>query len=400
MGGSFDLGRAGTLEKPVELALPAARPASRPAPRAGEPAPAPRPAPADPSGPLVAPEPPERLDVAEAIAAVKLARETITRLDVMSAEFIVAVIKLDSRDAALQARVDDIKSMGSDDLDTLRKTIERIEGGPEWPLGKGGPAARSELGDALLQLRRQMDELNPGQQGDLFGSRRLLGVIPVGDRLHSYFGRYTAAQIHLNDLISSMMADDRALAADNAELERLRGDLEALIGRLRQYLYVAQKIEANLSERADRTEATDAARARALRLDLLTPIRLRAVVLNAGLSAAIAAYAAIDPIRRNTSELIRGLGMVVETTTTALRGAVETAQNVAEYKLTLDHIVALAGVPPTGRHAGGGMDIARLQTAFDAVYAALDQLEAWRPKSAEAMKRTGAAIEAGRKLGR
>jgi uncharacterized protein YaaN involved in tellurite resistance len=401
MSGSFDLGRAGTLEKPAELTLPAApvtRPVGQPAARAASrgPAAASTP-PVDPSTlPLAVPDPPEPLDAEQAVASVKLPRETITRLDVMAAEFIVAVVKLDSKDPALRTRVTDLETMGTQDIEAAAHAVSRLLDGPVGSLAEGGPAAVRELADNLLALRRQMDDLNPGLQGDLFGSRRLLGVIPVGDRLRSYFAHYQAAQGRFNDILSALMAQDRAMAADNADLERVKADLGATVGHLRQYLYVAQKIDTNLTDRAARTEAADPARAKALREDLLAPVQRRGGQLNASLVVAVQGYASIDVIKRNSSELIRGLDRVVAATTTALRGAIDAAQNVAELKLALDQVVALTGVPSPSGRTPGVMDIPKLQTAFDEVYAALDEVEAFRGRSAESMTRTAAAIESRR----
>jgi uncharacterized protein YaaN involved in tellurite resistance len=404
MSGSFDLGRAGTLEKPAELTLPAApvtRPVGQPAARAADRGPAaPSTPPDDPAtAPLAVPDPPEPLDAEQAVASVKLARETIARLDVMAAEFIVAVVKLDSKDPGLRTRVTDLETMGTDDMEAAARIVSRLLDGPVGSLAAGGPAAVHELADNLLALRRQMDDLNPGLQGDLFGSRRLLGVIPVGDRLHSYFARYQAAQGRFNAILSALMAQDRAMAADNPDLERAKADLGATVGHLRQYLYVAQKIDADLTDRATRAEATDPTRARVLRDDLLAPVQRRGRQLNASLAVAVQGYASIDVIKRNSSELIRGLDRVVAATATALRGAIDAAQNVAEFKLVLDQIVALTGVPSPSGRTPGVMDIPKLQAAFDDVYAAIDEVEAFRVRSTESMARTAATIESRRQPG-
>jgi uncharacterized protein YaaN involved in tellurite resistance len=400
MSGSFDLSRAGTLEKPAELTLPAApvtRPVGQPARAADRGTAARSIPPVDPTTlPLAVPDPPEPLDAEQAVASVKLAREIIARLDVMAAEFIVAVVKLDSKDPGLRTRVADLETMGTDDIEAAARTVARLLDGPIGSLAEGGPAAVRELADNLLALRRQMDDLNPGLQGDLFGSRRLLGVIPLGDRLHSYFARYQSAQGRFNDILSALMAQDRALAADNPDLERAKADLGATVGHLRQYLYVARKIDADLTDRAARTEAADPARAKVLREDLLAPVQRRGGQLSTSLAVAVQGYASIDVIKRNSSELIRGLDRIVAATTTALRGAIDAAQNVAEFKLVLDQVVALTGVPsPAGRTAGV-MDIPKLQVAFDEVYAAIDEVEAFRARSAESMTSTAAAIESRR----
>lgn len=382
MGDSFDLGKAGTLDTGAEIALPDAQQAGGPPSPYG-----------DPSSPLLVPDPPAPLDADQAIASVRLSRETITKLDVMSAGFIVAIIQLGPRDRQLRARVGDIDVMGAKDLEAVSGAVGRILESPVGSLSRGGAATSREVGETLLNLRRQLDDLNPGHQGDLFGARRILGLFPVGDRLHSYFAKYQTAQTHLNDIISSLLSEERALADDNAVLERAKADLGPTVGRLRQYLYMAHRIEANLADRVSRTEATDAGRATALRVSLLLPVEKREIDLATGLAVAVQAYASIDAIRRNSSEMIKGLDRIVAATTSALQGAIEAAQNVAEYRLVLDQIVALTGMPTDTGLTTGVMDIPKLQAAFDAVYTAIDELDAWRTGSADSMTKTASAIE-------
>jgi uncharacterized protein YaaN involved in tellurite resistance len=46
---------------------------------------------------------------------------------------------------------------------------------------------------AISDLRAQLDELNPGKDGDLLGQTKLLGFIPFGNKLQSYFRKYQTA---------------------------------------------------------------------------------------------------------------------------------------------------------------------------------------------------------------
>jgi hypothetical protein len=47
----------------------------------------------------------------------------------------------------------------------------------------------SEIGKGLIDLRRKIEELDPSRQGDLFSARKLLGFIPMGNKLVDYFDR-------------------------------------------------------------------------------------------------------------------------------------------------------------------------------------------------------------------
>jgi hypothetical protein len=58
----------------------------------------------------------------------------------------------------------------------------------------GGLAQASVVSRSLLDLRRTVEDLDPGRQGDLLSPRKLLGLIPFGDRLRDYFDRYRRAR--------------------------------------------------------------------------------------------------------------------------------------------------------------------------------------------------------------
>ncbi|WP_204289760.1 toxic anion resistance protein, partial [Serratia marcescens] len=59
----------------------------------------------------------------------------------------------------------------------------------------------AQIGQSLIDLRRQVEALDPSRQGDLFSVRKILGVIPLGNKLADYFDRYQSAQGHLNAII-------------------------------------------------------------------------------------------------------------------------------------------------------------------------------------------------------
>ena len=55
-------------------------------------------------------------------------------------------------------------------------------------------------------MRRQLDTLNPGKEGDLFQPQKLLGFIPFGNRLQNYFRRFESAGGQLQKSMEQLYA--------------------------------------------------------------------------------------------------------------------------------------------------------------------------------------------------
>ena len=406
MGDSFDLDKAGTPGKPVGVAAPTDEN------EAGS-----LPSPAAPTVPaeetsltLVPPQPPIQVDESQATGSVKLDRETLIKLDVMVADFVVAITKLDTKDPKFEARISDIRKLGDEEIKASSQVSSRLLNRPVGSLTKGGSAASASVGNSLLALRRQIDDLNPGHQGDLFSSRKLLGFIPFGDRLRSYFARYQSSQGHINAVVSGLQNGQKELATDNDDLEREKANLWQTMERLRQYLYLAQKLDAALTERIAKIEAADPERAKVLKEDMLFYVRQKVQDLTAQLAVCVQGYISIDVIRRNNIELIRGVDRATTTTISALRTAVLVAQALGDQKLVLDQITALnettsALIEGTSamlrsqstaineQAAASTVDLEKLQTAFDNIYATIDEIDAYRTKSIDAMGKTAASIQ-------
>jgi uncharacterized protein YaaN involved in tellurite resistance len=404
MGDSFDLDKAArSVARPDGVA---AETAEQTADKATAPD-----VPTEPSSlVLVPPQPPVQVDESEATGSIKLDRETLAKLDVMVADFVVAITKLDTRDPKFEARISDIRKLGDEDIKASSQLSSRLLNRPVGSLTKGGSAA-GNVGSSLLALRKQIDDLNPGHQGDLFSSRKIFGIIPFGDRLRGYFARYQSSQGHINAVVSGLQNGQRELGADNDDLEREKANLWQTMERLRQYLYLAQKLDATLTERIAKIETTDPERAKILKEDTLFYVRQKVQDLTAQLAVCVQGYLSIDVIRRNNLELIRGVDRATTTTISALRTAVIVAQALGDQKLVLDQITALnettsALIEGTSamlrsqsaaiseQAASSTVDLEKLQAAFDNIYATMDEIDAYKVKSVDAMSKTAAAITA------
>jgi uncharacterized protein YaaN involved in tellurite resistance len=358
---------------------------------------------------LIPPNPAVVVEESEALAALELDRPALARLDAMVADFVVAVTQLEVRDPKFKQRIADVQHFGDDDIKVSAETSSRLRARPVNTIKKGALSNSSAVGSNLTQLRRQMDALDPRQQGDLFGTRKLLGLISLGDKLQAYLARYQSSQNHINAILAGLESGRQALAADNDDLAEEEANLWQTIERLRQYVYLAGKLDSSLEARIARVEATDPERARILRDEMLFYVRQKVQGLTSQLAVSVQGYLAMDIIRRNNAELIRGVGRASTTTVSALRTAVIVTQALGDQKLVLDQIAALnmtsgnmiRGTPAKPRNqakatpeqAGtSSIDVGKLQPAFDNVYAALDELDAYRVKALDAMSRTVEAM--------
>ena len=358
---------------------------------------------------LVPPSPVAVVEEPQATNAIKLDPSTLAKLDRLVADYTIAIAQLDVKDPKFESRVADIRTLGDDDIKASAQVSSRLLSRPVGSMQKGGLAVTASVSTSLLNLRRQIDALDPGHQGDLFGPRKLLGIIPFGDRLRAYFARYQSSQTHINAIVAGLQNGQSELTRDNADLEREKENLWQTMERLRQYIYLAQKLDASLTDRISTVEAKDPERARILKEDMLFYVRQKLQDLTAQLAVSVQGYLSLDVIRRNNLELIRGVDRATTTTVSALRTAVIVAQAMADQKLVLDQITALNTTTSnliestsamlrqqsTAINEGAAsstIDLEKLQAAFDNIYATMDEIDSFKLKALDTMTQTVGAL--------
>jgi uncharacterized protein YaaN involved in tellurite resistance len=127
------------------------------------------------------------------------------------------------------------------------------------------------------------------------------------------------------------------------------------------------------------------------------------------LAVSIQGYLALDMIRKNNLELIKGVDRASTTTISALRTAVIVAQALANQKLVLDQISALntttgSLIESTSallkgqsaqiqqQAASATVSLQQLQAAFANVYAAMDSVAEYKLKALDTMRQTVEAL--------
>ena len=358
-------------------------------------------------------EPPAAVDVVapkQAIDAVKLDPAETGKLDQMVDSYLDAVTSLDTHDAAFATRVNDIAKLGDEDIRASAAVSNRLLDKPMAAMSKGGISQSGDVSRSLLDLRHTVEDLDPARQGNLFSPRKLLGIFPFGNRLVDYFQRYQSSQTHINKIVMSLYDGQDELRRDNADVEQEKLNLWATMGRLRQYAYLAQQLDEGLTKKIAEIQANDPDRAKVLQEDLLFPVRQKRQDILTQLAVSVQGYLALDLIRRNNVELIKGVDRATTTTISALRTAVIVAQALADQKLVLDQITALNST--TGQiiestsemlktqsadiskqASESTIELDKLKNAFANIYATMDEIDTFKVKALDNMQTTITALD-------
>ncbi|MFT4164505.1 MAG: toxic anion resistance protein [Microlunatus sp.] len=357
---------------------------------------------------LTAPEPPKPVVATQAPAIAPQVDPTqVPALDARVDGFLDALTNTQTRSPEFTAQAENVRTMGDQDIRRAAETSNRLLNTPVKALKEGGIAEGSKVGNTLLELRRTVEDLDPSQAT---GTRKLLGFLPFGDKIVDYFRKYQDAQTHLNGILHSLRNGQDELAKDNAALNMEKQNLWATMGRLNQYVYVAERLDAKLSEQITALELSDPDRAKALQQDVLFYVRQKHQDLLTQLAVSIQSYLAIDIIIKNNIELIKGVDRASTTTVSALRTAVIVAQALGNQKLVLDQITALntttseliqrtsemlrdnsAAIQQQAASATIGLP--QLQAAFANIYATMDSIDSFKLQALDTMQTTISTLE-------
>jgi uncharacterized protein YaaN involved in tellurite resistance len=302
-----------------------------------------------------------------------------------------------------------VHTLGNADVAASAQVSNRMMDRPVRAMENGGMGESAAIGNSLVQLRQQIEKLDPAKQGDLLSPRRLLGIIPMGSAILAYFDKYRSAQTHLNAIITSLEHGQDDLQKDNAAIEQEKQNMWALMQRLEQWAYLGKKLDEAIEAKVGDLEATDPDRAKIVKEEILFAVRQKVTDLLTQLAVNGQGYLALDLIRRNNLELIKGVDRATTTTVSALRTAVMVAQALANQKLVLDQITALntttgnliEGTSRLLRNQSGKIseqassatiNIQQLQAAFDNVFATMDAISDYREKALSSMKQTVDAL--------
>lgn len=338
-------------------------------------------------------------------ASVRVDEETARQITVAVQDFVDSLIGLEVHSPEFERKVRSVSQMGNQEIRRAAEVSNRFLERPVAALERGPVGEGVQVSSALLALRRQVQELDPSRN---LGRRRFR--LPGSDRFRSYFHKYQSAQASIEAVIKALYEGQDELMRDNAAIEQEKANLWAMKERLEQYVYMAARLDEALTAKVASLEASDPQRARALREDVLFYVRQKRQDLLTQLAVTVQGYLALDLVRKNNQELIKGVERATTTTISALRTAVMTALALNNQRLVLDQVTALNQTTGNliestsqmlrqqtaeiqSQAAGATVAIDKLQSAFDNVYATIDMIDSFKLAALESMRQTVEALQ-------
>lgn len=349
---------------------------------------------------LTPPDPVSPVSTEKADGLVPLDDGKKSQLEAKVSGFIEELVAENPNSPEFGKKVDSIINLGRNEIREAANQSNRFLDRPVKAMDGSSP-----IGSNLAQLRRVIEDLDPGKRGDLTAPKKIFGIIPFGNKLRDYFDSYKSAQSHIGTILASLESGKDELLKDNAAIDVERQTLWATLERLEQMIYMAKTLDSQLEAKSHELDISDPAKAKTLRESALFYVRQRVTDLLTQLAVSVQGYLALDLVRKNNIELIKGVDRASTTTVAALKTAVTVAQALTNQKLVLEQINALNSttaniIDSTGemlrnqtgeiqkQAASATIPLDVLKRAFSNIYATMDSIDQYKVQALSSMKQT------------
>ncbi|HVF95075.1 MAG TPA: toxic anion resistance protein [Sphingomonas sp.] len=359
---------------------------------------------AEPDLVLTPPDPIPVVTTARASGLVPVDDTKKSELEARVDTFVNQLVEQDVNSPEFGKRVDAITAMGQKEIRDAAGQSNRFLDRPVKAMDQ-----ETGVGKDLAQLRRVVEDLDPGKRGNLSAPQKLFGIIPFGNKMRNYFDGYKSSQTHISTILKSLSSGKDELLMDNAAIDTERANLWGAMGRLEQMIHLSKTMDAKLEDKANELDATDPAKAKAIRETALFYTRQRTQDLLTQMAVTVQGYLALDLVKKNNVELVKGVDRASTTTVSALRTAVTVAQALTNQKLVLEQITQLNTttaniIDSTGKllksntaqiheqAAAATIPLETLQRAFQNIYDTMDAIDTFKLKALDSMKVTVTAL--------
>ncbi|WP_339279995.1 toxic anion resistance protein [Paenibacillus sp. FSL W8-1187] len=253
---------------------------------------------------------------------------------------------------------------------------------------EGGPVAKG-----LAELHTQLKDLDPSAVD--FAKTGLLGKL--FNPLRAYFLRFEKADAVIADIVESLSKGKTTLKNDNTTLEIEQAALRDLTKRLQKEIQLGLLMDESIEKQIEAAKARneDPDKIRFISEEVLFPMRQRVMDLQQMLVVNQQGIMAIEVVRRNNKELMRGVDRAQNVTVSALKIAVMVAGALYHQKIVLKKIEVLnqttnnliAGTSRLLNTQGAeihkqalesSVSVETLKQAFADVLSALDSISAYK----------------------
>ncbi|WP_026424764.1 toxic anion resistance protein [Actinokineospora inagensis] len=356
---------------------------------------------------LSPPDPVDPVPVDRAAGLIPIDDATRKAAEERAERFTAELVALDPRSPDFTDKVDGILSVGESDMrvaagiasNLLDRSVDALAGAQGR---RSGPEQR--ITTSLVELRRTVTELDP-----IITQRKLLGLIPLGNQGKRLLERYQAANTPINLLIVDLRSRQDQLRRDNASIKGERARLWENMGKLAEAATFAEALDGAVDRQAGVLDYADPEAAKSLRSDVLLPVRQRHQDVLTQLAVCAQGYLALDLLRRNNDELIRGVERACSTTVSALRIALVISGALANQRAAQEEIDALRGTTDDLMRVNSGLlakqsdqiqqastdpavGVATIRESFDQIFRAIDAVDEFRAGATQSMATTVAAL--------
>lgn len=349
---------------------------------------------------LTAPDPVQIVQPSQAAGLVPLQDAQRTALDARVDDFVDKLAAMDANSPEFGKKVDELSALGRREIAEAAGQSNRFLDRPVRAMDK-----ESGVGADLTELRRTVEDLDPAKRGNLTAPRKLFGILPFGNKMRNYFNSYQSAQSHISTILTRLSGGKDELMMDNAAIDVERANLWTTMGKLEQMIHVSKTLDTRLEGKAMELETSDPAKSKAMRETALFYVRQRSTDLLTQMAVSVQGYLALDLVKKNNVELIKGVDRASTTTVGALRTAVTVAQAMTGQRMVLEQINALNSttasiIDSTGallkentariheQAAASTIPMETLQRAFQNIYDTMDAVDTFKIKALDSMKTT------------
>lgn len=340
--------------------------------------------------------PPERVEpVGPEVAqtAVPLPTAVSQAVEDQVQRFLAALLTEDLQSEGFRAKLDSAFALGREEISVAASLMQGRFMERNFIGLENSPAFK-----AIQDMRGHLDALNPGHEGDLFQPQKLLGFIPMGNRLQSYFRKFQSAGAQLQKSMEQLYTARDDMQRDVVEIEATRNKLWDAMQKLAGAIQFAGSLDTQLHARVETLKATDPQRAKSLEQEVLFYARQNLQDMLTQQAVCTNGYLALDVLKKTGREMMNGCSRVATTGMSALAVAQTVARATGNQIQVMD---MLSGVnttienlmAETGRQLNTHVDkttqfaqnpvigIEKLKEMFDQTFKAMDAMDDFRAKS-------------------
>jgi uncharacterized protein YaaN involved in tellurite resistance len=337
---------------------------------------------------LAMPEPITPIKESDAVSAmIPLKEETRSAAVAQADQFISDLLHMDVTSGDFRARVDSAFRLGRKEIsDSALLTGKFME--KNFVSDTDNPAFK-----VMNEMRGLFEDLDPGKEGDLLSTHKILGMIPYGNRLQAYLHRFDSASDSLRTLIDNIYGVEDQLSRDDQELFATMNKLLEAMTKLKAVDLFIDRMDQMLTDAVAKLRPTDPARAKASEQEVLFYARQASMDVKTQMLVCINGYKMLEGLRKTGRELHNGCDRMATIGMSSLSIAVTLARAQGYQMKVMDALKQASTAKMFGDHVDRVIEfesnpligVQTLKASFDTVFAGLDKMDEFRSKSIESM---------------